>query len=263
MGCGLSGDGAVVARVGGRELTLARVMQEIPSDASDSVKALASKAFVDRWVEDELLLLEARHRKIDGDGWVENAVEAYRRKLLISRLLDLAAAQDSLATDADIMAYYREHQSEFVRPDAEVLMAYLVSTDREAIRAARAAWMESAAFADLLAGEINLWGEDSILVSRGELESLGNMIFGVGEGSLTEVQPLGNRWVVFKVYHRFGAGSARELPEVAAEIRSRLLVIKQHQARDRFLDELRNKYPVEVHEDLLSSGLKDSQGVNK
>lgn len=263
MGCGLTDEGAVVARVGGRELTLARVMQEIPSDAADSVKALASQTFVNRWVEEELLLLEARHRKIDEDSRVESAVETYRRKLLISRLLDLAATEDSLVMDADVATYYGDHRSEFVRSDSEVMMAYLVGADREAVRTARAAWIEGAQFADLLASEMTVWGDDSIMVSRGELESMGNMIFGMGEGALSEVQSLGDRWAVFKVYRRYGAGSARELPEVAAEIRARLLVTRQNQARNRFLDGLRSKYPVEVHEDLLPKGSNDSQGDNR
>jgi len=261
-GCG-SNDGTVVARVGGRELTLARVMQEMPSDAADSVKTLAAENFVNQWIEDELLLSEARRRKIDEDNRVERAVEAYRRKLLISWVLELETRDDSLVTNQDVSSFYREHRSEFVRPDAQVLMAYLVSTDREAIRDARTAWTEGAAVMDVLAGESNLWGEDSILVSQSELQSLGNMIFGMGEGAMTEVQPLGGNWAVFKVYQRYAAGSSRELPEVAAEIRSRLLVIRQNQARNRFLDELRNKYPVEMHEDLLRSGSRGSQGEKK
>jgi hypothetical protein len=262
-GCQSAGDETVVARVGGRVLTLERVRQEVPTDLSDSLRASASEAFVNQWVEEELLLLEAHNRKIEEDSWVERALETYRRKVLISRLLDVETAVDSLVSDSSVARYYRNHRSEFARPKDEVLMAYLVSTDKDEAHRARLEWAEGASVSELVPGEMNLWGEDSILVTRDELESLGDMIFQMGDGSMSEVQTLGDHWAIFKMYRHYKAGSAKELADVAAEIRARLLATSRKEAQDRFLEQLRSKYPVEVNDNLLSNGLKHTQGVTE
>jgi hypothetical protein len=261
-GCQSAGDEAVVARVGGRVLTLQRVRQEVPTDLPDSLKASAREAFVNQWVEEELLLLEAHNRKIEEDSWVERALDTYRRKVMISRLLDIESIVDSVVGDSLVAAYYQSHRSEFALPEDAVLMAYLVSSDKDEAHRARLEWAEGTAISELLPGEMNLWGEDSIVVTKDELESLGDMIFRMRDGSLSDVQPLGDHWAIFKMYRHYEAGSIKDLPDAASEIRARLLAISRKQAQDRFLERLRSKYPVEVNDDLLSNGLRQTQGVN-
>ncbi|KPL07276.1 hypothetical protein AMJ86_04865 [bacterium SM23_57] len=261
-GCGAPEDEVVVARVGGRILTQERMRQEIPQSLADSLKELAAEEFVHRWVEEELLLLEAHHQHLEEDSWVDRAVEAYRRKVLISRLLDQEVLTDTLVTSSVIEDYYQDHQSEFIRSDEEVLMGYFVSEDRDGAHSARTAWVNGADFSEIMAGEINLWGEDSVVVSRGELGALEDKIFGMGVGAVTGEEPLGERWAVFKVYRRYPAGSVRDLPEVTNEVRARLIAIYRQEALARYLEGLRSRYPVEVNEDLLSGGSDTSQGGN-
>jgi hypothetical protein len=262
-GCQSAGDETVVARVGGRVLTLERVRQEVPADLSDSLKASAMDAFVNQWVEEELLLLEAHNRKIEEDSWVERALETYRRKVMISRLLDIETTVDTLVSDSSIARYYRNHESEFARFKDEVLMAYLVSTDKDEASRARLEWAEGASVSELVPGEMNLWGEDSILVTKDELESLGNMVFQMSDGAMSDVQPLGDHWAIFKMYRHYQAGSIKELSDVAGDIRARLLATSRKQAQDRFLEQLRSKYPVEVNDNLLLNGLRHTQGVTE
>lgn len=259
-GCGAPEDEVVVARVGGRVLTQERMRQEIPQSLADSLKELAAEEFVRRWVEEELLLLEAHHQHLEEDSWVDRSVEAYRRKILISRLLDQDVLTDTLVTSSMIGRYYQEHQSEFLRSDEEVLMGYLVSEDRDGAKDARSAWVSGVVFAEILADEINLWGEDSVVVSRGELGELEDKIFRMSAGAVTGEESLGERWAVFKVYQRYAAGSIRELSEVTDEIRARLMAIYRQEALARYLEGLRSRYPVEVNEELLSGGSDTSQG---
>jgi hypothetical protein len=253
-GCGPSGEGEVVARVGNRQLTWERVRQEIPLGLPDSLKAKAAKAFVNHWVEEELLLLEAHNRQVDEESWVARAVEQYRRQVLISRLLDWEVAVDTMLTREEVEGYYRDHLGEFARPEDEVLMGYLVTGDRAIANRARSNWISGSTLAEILSVEVNIWGEDSIVVSRSELGALETMLHGMTEGSVSRVEPTGDNWTVFRVYRHFLAGSVRELGEVKQEIRARLLAELRREVRGRFLETLRNKYPVEVSSELVSGG---------
>lgn len=246
--------------MGDRVLTMTHMEQEIPLGLTDSMRAEVALAIVTHWIEEELLLMEAYRLGLDEDSRVARAVESYRRKLLIARLLDQETLLDSMVTKAAVEAYYREHRSEFTRGSEEVLLAYLVTSEKSAANEARTKWVRETAFEELMQEELSVWGEDSVLVTRGELGDLDEMVFGMAPGETSEAVSVGDNWAVFRVRGHFRSGSTRELSEVAQEIRGRLLSENRRETRVAFLETLRAKYPVVINEELLVQKTSNSNG---
>jgi hypothetical protein len=219
-----------------------------------------ARAIVTHWIEEELLLMEAYRLGLDEDSRTARAVESYRRKLLIARLLDEEARADSMVTNQEVEAYYHEHRSEFVRRSEEVLLAYFVTPEKSTANEARKKWVQGGVLEELMQENFDMWGEDSVLVTRGELEDLDQMVFGMAVGETSEVMAVGDNWVVFRVRGHYRAGSSREFSEVAPEIRARMLSENRQETRVAFLEELRAKYPVVINEELLVQKTGGSNG---
>ena len=260
LGCGTTEEGREVARVGDRVLMMTHLEQEIPLGLTDSMRVEVARAIVMHWTEEELLLMEAYRLGLDEDSRVARAVESYRRKLLIARLLDEEALVDSLVTKEMSEAYYREHRSEFVRGSEEVSLAYVVTLEKSNADEARTKWMQGASFEELMQEDLSLWGEDSVLVIRGELGDLDELVFGMAAGETSEAVSVGDNWAVFCVRGHYRAGSIRELSEVAPEIRARLLSENRQETRAAFLEKLKAKYPVVINEELLVQETGGSNG---
>ena len=253
----------MIARVGDRILTLEQVKQELPSGIEDSLKSQAAEEYIRRWVEEELILTEAYNRRINTESWVTRALEKYRRTILIAWMLDQEVVADSLVGDSDVEKYYLDHESEFKRTEDEVLVSYLVTSEEPVAKRARTQLVKGVSFSEILDNEGSLWGDDSVTVTKGELGSLEDRVFRLGEGVVTQVERAGDNWVVFRVIQHYRAGTVRDLSEVAREIRARLLAMRKREARDSFLERLHAKYQVEVDEEVLKKELSSSQGGKK
>ncbi len=246
--------------MGDRVLTMTHMEQEIPLGLTDSMRVEVARAIVTHWIEEELLLMEAYRLGLDEDSRVARAVESYRRKLLIARLLDEEALVDSTVTKEVVETYYREHRSEFVRESEEVLLAYLVTSEKSAANEACTKWVRGTTFEELMQEELSMWGEDSVLVTQGELGDLDEMVFGMADGETSEVVSVGDNWAVFRVQGHYRSGGIRELSEVAPEIRARLLSENRRETRAAFLETLKAKYPVVINEELLVQKTGNSNG---
>lgn len=260
LGCGTTEEVQEVARVGDRVLTMPRLEQEIPVGLTDSMRIEVANAIITHWIEEELLLMEAYRLGLDEDSRVARAVESYRRKLLIARLLDEEALVDSQVTGEMIEAYYREHKSEFKRGSEELLLAYIAAIEKSKVDEARSKWVKGTSFNELLQEDLGLWGEDSVLVARGELGELDKRVFGMDTGETSEAVSVGDNWAVFRIRGHFRKGSIRELSEVAPEVRARLLSEKRQETRVAFLEKLKSKYPVVINEELLVQETGGSNG---
>ncbi len=260
LGCGTTEEEREVARVGNRVLTMTHMEQEIPLGLTDSMRVEVARAIVTHWIEEELLLMEAYRLGLDEDSRVARSVESFRRKVLIARLLDQEALVDSMVTKEAMEGYYRKHQSEFIRGSEEVLLAYLVTSEKSVANEARTKWVRGTAFEELMQGDLSLWGEDSVLVTRGELGDLDKMVFEMADGETSEVVSVGDNWALFRVRGHYRSGSIRELSEVAPEIRGRLLSENRRETRAAFMETLKAKYPVVINEELLIREVSDSDG---
>ena len=113
-----------VAHVGTEAITAADFrahLAEQPAFSQARYKALdRKKELLDGMVRSELLLAEARRRKLDQDPEVRSTIE----KVLIHKLTRVHAEEQGRVPDADLRRYYDQHKSEFVSP-TRVRVAHL------------------------------------------------------------------------------------------------------------------------------------------
>ncbi len=83
------------------------------------------KEFLDGMIRQELLLQEAHHRKLDDDPEVRALVE----KVLVQRLVQQATGSVE-PTEAEALAFYESHQTDFVRPGRVRVAHYFVDARR-------------------------------------------------------------------------------------------------------------------------------------
>lgn len=132
-----------VATVGDRAITVDELkarLAEQPPFALARYKTLEKKReFLDGLVRTELLLAEARRRKLDEDPEVRAAVE----KVLIHRLTRVHAEEQEKAhpvSEGELRQHYDLHRSEFVAPTrVRVSHILLASPEKDPKRAARIA----------------------------------------------------------------------------------------------------------------------------
>ena len=104
-----------VARAGDRELRMRDLRSVVPQGLSGEDSAAFMRKYIDRWVVKQLKLKEAEVLFSSSADDIDRMVEEYRQALLIRKLDQYYVDRsiDTVFTDDEISAYYREHKADF------------------------------------------------------------------------------------------------------------------------------------------------------
>jgi parvulin-like peptidyl-prolyl isomerase len=211
------------------------------------------RALLEPFLEEHVLVLEARRRRMLKAGSSQEEQRAAVQKLLTDEVL----SKTTVAGD-EIAAYYTDHISEFRTPETVVVRQILVSTQAEAVGIRRRLSRDPKSFESLAqsrshspeASAGGLMGS----FSRGQLPAeLEAAVFALPVAGLSEVvaSPLG-----FHVLRLDARDPARDrsLDECRGEIRAMLMQEQAEQATRQFVRELLARAKVN-HEaaDLIST----------
>ena len=109
--------GAVVARIGDREITRTELEDEIeklPPSTQTQFKDKAGKLkFLQGYIGSELLYHTALRRGLDKDKEVEEGMMQVRKQMMINQLLSQEIPQDISISENDVKLYYDAHKDEF------------------------------------------------------------------------------------------------------------------------------------------------------
>ena len=118
-----------VARVDGEFLRMSQVRAQMPGGMSpeDSVKFV--QAFCQKWIDDRLIFRVAS-KEVDMDA-INRLVDEYRRELISTEYRRQMAnhAETGVFSDDSLLAYYNNHQKEFVLDRPLVKGVYLKVPD--------------------------------------------------------------------------------------------------------------------------------------
>ncbi len=116
--------GQVVAKVGEHRLYLSQLESYIPSGVSPEDSAALASQWINAWAKDLLMVEMAMDQLSPEEQDVSRELEEYRRTLLKYRYEQLYINQrlDTLVTDEEISAYYKENQAKF-RLDRPIIKA--------------------------------------------------------------------------------------------------------------------------------------------
>lgn len=195
------------------------------------------RAVLDSFLEQRVLVLEARARGLVGAGAASEAEQAAVAGMLAEQVFSRVEVEE-----AEIAAYFAEHAAEFRVPETVTLRQILLPTENEA-RQAQAHLQRDPRSFELLARTTSRAPEASTgglmgTFSRGQLPpELEAVAFALREGASSETlrSPLG-----FHVLRLEARRPAREpgIEECREQIRSRLAREKGDRAARRLVQEL-------------------------
>jgi hypothetical protein len=250
-GCGQEeAEKEFVARVGTSLLT----RDDLESDSSS-----LSVGFINEWVTQELLFLEAKRRGLLESDVVQSRLEMVKKRMAIEALLQEALYQDpGRIADEEIRSYFESNQAAFKLREDVALVSFVLFDDRPVANTFRTATVRGTAWGDAVA---NALVDTSI--SRHILQLIERKYVTRGTlfpGELWKIaRTLKKETVSFVLttdagYHVLFLHDFRpqgELPDfsyVSDEIRERLTIASRQNQYEDLMSDLRTRFPVEIRQ---------------
>lgn len=210
---------------------------ELIEARSGTVDAEVRLALLDSFLEERVLVLQARERRL-----VEEGASPEEERAAVQRLIGVEALEGLAVGEAEVAAYYAEHAAELGQPETVELSQILVPTENEARDVLRRLARDPRSFERLARtrsrGPEAETGGHMGRFRRGELPAeLEAAAFSLAVGRRSGVlhSPFG--YHVLKLEARQDARE-RSLEECRGEIRERLLRRKSEEAVKRYLEAL-------------------------
>ncbi|NPA95201.1 MAG: peptidylprolyl isomerase [Thermodesulfobacteria bacterium] len=275
------GQDKILAQVGKYKLTLKEFNDQIRSLPPQLQMAVQrnpelKKQLLDRWVQLNLMALEARKQKLQDKPDVKKRIEEMTNALLAQEYMMENVSDKAKVTDKEIKEYYDKHKSEFMQPEQvrarHILIKVPANATKKQWEEARKKALEIRA--KLLKGEsfaklAQKYSDDPGSKTRGgDLGYFrkGQMVpefekaaFALKKGEISQPVKTTFGYHIIKLEDKKPA-KQRSFQEVKQEIRQKLLRQKQMELRNKIVEKLRKKYPVSVHEELLNAGATASGG---
>ena len=220
------------------------VSEEELESAVEDIK----KDYPDEKVFQEMLL----RRYLDYEKWKEGL----RQQLLVKKIIAEVSESITPVTFDQIKAYFDSHGDEFTRSEM-VNFSQIVTRTREEAEKIRER-LQKGENLNELAKEYSTTpeaenGGEVGWVSKGELhESIEKVIFSLPVGKTSPVVKTPYGYHVFEVHSKRSEGQ-KSLAEAMDEIESELFHQKQETFQKRWLNQLKELYPVTINQELLAT----------
>lgn len=251
---------AVVARVGDREILAGDYGDALKwrwkGVRNDEAATAAAPLVLEKKIESLLLLVEARARGYDAGPAVDRRVSALERDLLVERYLREILAPIARVERDEMEAYYEENRDSFRRPPRLHLSQITVETEEEAGRLA--GLLREGADVRWLARKHSIdrfkdaGGERGWIVPSPNTDAFNDRLLEARAGDV--VGPVGGpgNFMVMRVDIREEQGPY-PFEEVTGNVRSILFRERFGELLDEYLEKLRSRSEIVVHQDALES----------
>jgi peptidyl-prolyl cis-trans isomerase C len=252
-----------IATVGEDKLTAEQLAAEIPEELQGLITREQVQEYVQRWINSQLLLQEAKRRGFDRKIELQWELRRVERELLVSKLLEEELDKQTLVSEEDARKYYEDNKESFSRESNEVHLFHILAPNQEeakAIMSRLRAGEEFEAVARERASAGKQEGDwDLSYVSPEELiPEAAQKVFRARKG--TVVPPIRSEfgYHIFKVVDKQPKGSVKSFEEVKEEITIKLLAQKRQQRFQQLLSRLRNETEIVTNYEILEQVLKKS-----
>jgi len=129
-----------LARVGSSYLTLEEARTNIPAFllTQDSIRSLQN--YREKWVREQLLLLEARNLQLSQQKQVQQRLDNARKEILTNALRDAVIAEftkNVTISNQEMLNYYNKYKEQLVLPERYVQFRHLETSSLSSARIAR------------------------------------------------------------------------------------------------------------------------------
>ena len=263
---GTSPDDEVIARVGNATYKIKDLKAALPKGEYTNITDAQIRAYVQRWINTELLCQEARKIGLHKEEDIKLKLRDSSKELLASALLDKVLNDSVSVSEEEMQEYFTKNKEMFLRAEEEVrVYQILVSTRTEANRL-RTRIRNGEDFSEL-AREHSLdpsaeHGGDMGYFSRNQaLPQLARAAFSLGLNRLSYPVATDLGFHLLQVVDRQPAGSVMDLSQVQDNVREQVIYQKLRRNHLTLIADLRRNTSIETHFDLVNTLLFDSTRI--
>ena len=254
----------VVASANGSALTLEELENMIPPEYSEYYSLEDRKALINRWVQTELIYQEAIKKGIDQEPDIQSKVDEFQRLLLENEILNREMGAKVSVTNEEIEAYYHENSDFFLRENDEVRISQIV-VDSLGVAADLVERLrgDPSLFASLAReysldkngrsdGDVGYYAIDELI------DPLRKAVLSLKVGKTSPVVSVpGYGHFIVTVTDRKGRGTMKDLEDVESEIRDILLVNKEEEERQKWMEGLVARNEVDINWQIIEERYGD------
>jgi peptidyl-prolyl cis-trans isomerase C len=246
-GCHSKGDNAqTAAKVGNAVLTREEVQKRMALEGLNSDR---KNEFIENWINDELLVQEARREGIEKTDELKWEMEKIEKQYLINQLVEKTFAEKIKLNDTNISDFYKKNQSLFMVEEDEVRLLHIMNkTQADAelnLQELRAGKPFEQVAKERSIDPFRDKGGDMGFVRRNDLiPELSRVAFNLQDGGLSPILKSNQGFHIIKVLKKHLKGEIRDLSEVRDEISQRLRVNNERAVYYDLLYQLKNKQKV-------------------
>ena len=230
-----------IAVVGDEWITHDDVVDELTVRGISATNEREYAHFVNKWIDTQLLLHEARQLKLHKNAEIQARLERLETELLVSALLDSNTVVED-PTSQSVIDYWKDHTGEYTRVANEVTLVIAYVNSRNSAWRVREAFDQSSPVSQMRE-ESGLQRVDTLRnlsVDRlPEVIAKGIEPLRTGHSSLP-IEYNGD-WMIVKLLERLRAGRPRSIEEVESIVRARMVAERKSRLKMDYLEELRRE----------------------
>ncbi len=259
-----------LAKVGNVKITQADLERELNNLPEFAQKLFVGKTgkerFLDELIKKELLYQEALKKGLDKDPEFRIKVEEFKKITLIGQLLEKEIEIKSQVTDEDVKNYYEKNKEDFSNISQIKASHILVKTEEEAkniLERLRKGedFAEMAKRYSIDTGSAKTGGDLGYFSQGQMVPEFERAAARLKKGEISEPVKTQFGYHIIKVIDK-KLGKPLEFEKVKNLIYQRLTAEKQKEIFDSYIEQLRNKYKVEINREALSKLAEDEKKEN-
>ena len=236
----------IAAKVGSSVLTRDEVQKRM---ALEGLNPGRETEFIENWINEELLVQEARREGIEKTDELKWEVEKIEKQYIINQLVEKTFAEKIKLNDANISDFYEKNKSSFLVEEDEVHLLHILNktqTDAELtlqeIRAGQP--FEKVAKERSTDPFRDKGGDMGFIVRNDVIPEISRVAFSLQDGGLSPILKSSQGYHIIEVIKRHLKGETRDLSEVRDEISQRLRVNNERAVYYDLLYQLKNKQKI-------------------
>ena len=244
----------ILASFSGQTITLGefdQLWEEVPEE----YKLQLDKSMVlDQMISEKLLIQEAKNMGLEEDNAVLEQIKKMTEQILVQVLIEREILDKIDVNDEEVSEYYEQNKDSFTEKEQIHLYNILVETEEEAnviLEQLTTGGDFSEIAIEKSTGPSAAQGGDLGYLTKGTIiPEIEEVVFTLEVEELSEVVKSDYGFHILKITEK-KPETVKTLEEVKEEIIQTLLPVKQKDAFDSLLEELKGKSEIEINEEAL------------
>jgi len=244
----------ILASFGGQTITLGefdQLWEQVPED----YKLQLDKSIVlDQMISEKLLIQETKNIGLEEDKDVLEQIKKMTEQILVQALIEKEILNKVKVKDEEVLEYYEQNKDSFTEKEQVHLYNILLETEEEAqniLEQLKAGEDFSEIAIEKSTGPSAVQGGDLGYLTKGTIiPEIEEVVFALEVEELSEVIKTDFGFHILKITEK-KPETVKTFEEVKEDIIQTLLPIKQKEAFENFLEELKGKTEIEINEEAL------------